>query len=106
MTNEHEDLFRHPVVEQNGDSFGHRVTREDREDDVVEVPLGQLVRPGGDQGDDGDGEGDEVAFALSEADQTLHDYPGEYDEVVPAEVAAMHLTDPPPMGDGHGYVDD
>lgn len=27
------------------------------------------------------------------------------EEVMPAEEAAMHLTDPPPMGDGDGYVD-
>src|SRR5688572_7052179 len=36
---------------------------------------------------------------------------GEYmtqdkEEVMPAEEAAMHLTDPPPMGDGDGYLDD
>jgi hypothetical protein len=28
------------------------------------------------------------------------------EEVVPAEEAAMHLTDPPPMGDGDGYLED
>jgi hypothetical protein len=93
-----------PVVEQNGESFGHRVAREERDDLVAEESLGQLVRPGGDQGEDD--EASEVAMSLTEPDETLSDFATEYEGVVPAEEAAMHLTDPPPMGDGDGYVDE
>jgi hypothetical protein len=32
--------------------------------------------------------------------------PQDQGEVQPAEEAAMHLTDPPPMGDGDGDVED
>jgi hypothetical protein len=104
MTDQPEDLYLHTTAEQDGDSFGHRVTREDRGDEEPEEALGQLVRPGGDAGEDD--EASEVAFALNERDETLHDYPGEYDAVTAPEEAAMHLTDEPPMGDGDGYVDD
>jgi hypothetical protein len=104
MTDEPEDLYLHTTAEQDGDSFGHRVTREDRDDAVEEEPLGQLVRPGSDAGEDD--EAAEVASALNGRDETLHDYPGEYDVVVPAEEAAMHLTEDPPMDDDDGYVDD
>lgn len=93
-----------PNVEQSGESFGHRVTREETDDVVDEVPLGQLVRPGGDQG--ADEEDTEVAFALNDPDETLSDFATEYEGVVPAEEAAMHLTEAPPMGDGDGYVED
>ena len=44
-------------------------------------------------------------------DVVPEDYPPERpygvdERLTPAEEAAMHLTDDPPMGDGDGYVDD
>lgn len=46
---------------------------------------------------------DDIAFG----DETLRDVATERldEDDVPAEEAAIHLTDPPPMGDGDGYVD-
>jgi hypothetical protein len=72
--------------------------------------------------DDGgfDDEGDSVARSIGRVsqrnlsvddiaygDETLRDVATERlsDEDRPAEEAAIHLIDPPPMGDGDGYVD-
>jgi hypothetical protein len=72
-----------------------------RRDDV-----GTLV----DQADpDGiDDEPDAVAMAaIDESDPLGRDVSvQDLEEVEPAEEAAMHITDEPPMGDGDGYVED
>ena len=61
--------------------------------------MGQFVRPG----DGGmDEEGDEVAMLF---DDNVRDFGADTEEVVPAEEAAMHLTDPPDMHDSDGYLD-
>jgi len=79
--------------------------------------VGRLVAPGGDEGDDE--EADEVAFEIRPGirrDQRDAGDPGsggdpfdtaqDREEVIPAEEAAMHLTDDPPMDDDDGYVTD
>jgi hypothetical protein len=43
---------------------------------------------------------------IASGDDTLRDMTQEREGVIPAEEAAMHLTDPPPMGDGDGYLED
>ena len=96
-----------PTEEQSGESFGHRVTREDDGDRQVDPGrVGPLVRPGGDEYGL-DSEADEVAIDLrDDHDSTLWDVTQEKEGVEPAEVAAMHLPAPPPMHDPDGYVDD
>lgn len=107
-----------PEEEQMGESLEDRVKRE-RPDhlgsDVGRV--GRLVAPGGDGGVDDEATeiADEIAPSMRR-DQLdagdpgfggeLRDFAAEREEVIPAEEAAMHLTDPPPMGDGDGYVED
>ena len=113
-----------PEEEQVGESLADRVAREEPDplaqvlDEEAEAPeVGTLVRPGGDEGLDV--EGDEVAVAvlgedlgaLSEDDLVsgnadLRDVAQERMHTAPAEEAAMHLTDDPPMGDGDGYLED
>ncbi|HEX4906652.1 MAG TPA: hypothetical protein VFU93_14435 [Acidimicrobiales bacterium] len=66
--------------------------------------LGQLVDPGDEAGIDD--EADAVAMEDREDDPSGVDRaPQDQGEMQPAEEAAMHLTDEPPMGDGDGYVD-
>ena len=104
--------------EQAGESFEARTKRErpDRLGDD-EGRVGRLVAPGGDEGDDD--EADEVAFEVRPGirrDQRdagdpgfggdLFDTAQDREEVIPAEEAAMHLTDDPPMDDDDGYVTD
>ena len=106
-----------PDEEQMGESFEDRTKRE-RPDHLGsdEGRVGTLVAPGGDVGVDDVAEevADEIA-PRQRRDQLdaedpgfggdLRDFATEREEVMPAEEAAMHLTDPPPMGDGDGYVD-
>ena len=103
-----------PREEQGGESYDQR-TRRERPDHLGadQGRVGTLVAPGGDE--DLDEEPDEVAFEVEpqlRRDQlepgtiTDRDVAQEKEEVIPAEEAAMHLTDPPPMGDGDGYVED
>lgn len=113
-----------PEEEQVGESLAERVAREEPDpltqvlDQEAEAPeVGTLVRPGGDQGLDV--EGDEVAVAIGDddlgalseddlvsGDADLRDVAQERMQTVPAEEAAMHLTEDPPMGDGDGYLED
>lgn len=60
--------------------------------------VGMLVDEGGP-----DTEADMVAEEIHSMDG---DMTQDKEEVVPAEEVAMHLTDPPPMGDGDGYLED
>ena len=62
--------------------------------------MGQFVRPGDGGSDD---EADEVATLY---DDNPRDFGADVEEVVPAEEAAMHLTDPPEMHDTDGYLDE
>lgn len=90
-----------PIEEQSGESFGHRVTREDDGDrDVDPGRVGPLVSAE-------DAGGEELAIDIrDEGDATLSDVTQEKEGVEPAEVAAVHLTAPPPMHDSDGYLDD
>ena len=96
------------------DSVTERAKRERPDnlgDDVGRV--GQLV----DQGDEGgvDLEADAVASEIAPrprrdqmdpSDPTRGDWSvQDREEVMPAEEAAMHLTDDPPLGDSDGYLD-
>lgn len=97
------------------DSVAERSKRE-RPDNLGEDVgrVGQLV----DAGDESnlDLEADAVASEVAPrqrrdqmdpSDPTLGDWSvQDREEVIPAEEAAMHLTDPPPMGDGDGYIDE
>jgi hypothetical protein len=49
---------------------------------------------------------DLAASDLTSGDPTRRDVAQERTGALPAEEAAMHLTEDPPMGDGDGYVDD
>src|SRR4051794_26285419 len=103
-----------PRDEQGGESFEQRIRRERPDrlgEDVGRV--GTLVAPGGDEGIDD--EADQVATEFDRGMRRDQLDPGtvfdrdvaqDKEEVVPAEEAAMHLTDEPPMGDGDGYLDD
>jgi hypothetical protein len=66
--------------------------------------LGGLVDPAGDVDD----EADAIALEDRETDPTGVDRaPQDQGEVVPAEEAAMHLTEDPPFdADDDGYVED
>lgn len=104
--------------EQVGESLEDRVKRE-RPDHLGEDVgrVGRLVAPGGEG--TADTEADEVAEEIAprvRRDQLDAGDPGfggelldtaqEREDVIPAEEAAMHLTDEPPMGDGDGYLDE
>ncbi|MBW8826313.1 MAG: hypothetical protein JF603_08195 [Acidobacteria bacterium] len=92
--------------ERDGESFGHRVTREQRDEQREPDRLGPLVAPGGEDVDDVDDEASEVASEMREVDGTRWDVAQEHEEVLSAEEAAMHLTDDPPMDDDDGYLSD
>ena len=89
------------------DSLDERARREnpDRWASKWEGEVGALVDDGG-----ADTEADAVATeARDERDPLGRDVTAQdLGEIQPAEEAAMHLTDPPPMGDddGDGYVQD
>ena len=97
------------------DSVTERAKRE-RPDHLGEDAgrVGQLVDPGDEA--NLDLEADAVASEvpprqrrdqLDPSDPTRGDWSvQDREEVMPAEEAAMHLTSPPPMGDGDGYVED
>lgn len=109
-----------PEEEQVGESLADRVKRE-RPDRLGtdEGRVGTLVSPDGDETGI-DAEGTEVASEIEpqmrrdqlgsgdvgSGDSTLRDVTQEKEGVISAEEAAMHTTDPPPMGDGDGYVDE
>lgn len=90
------------------DSLEERMRREipDRAGGRQTDDLGTLIDDAGESGIDD--EADAVAVeARSEADPMGLDRTAQdLEEIVPAEEAAMHLTDEPPMGDGDGYVID
>jgi hypothetical protein len=97
------------IEEQSGESFGHRVAaREDHREDLAENDdadrVGTLVAP--DEGAGFDDEPDEVAYEVAGFGGAGWDTTQDKEEVLSAEEAAMHLTSPPPMGDGDGYVED
>jgi hypothetical protein len=64
--------------------------------------VGTLVAPDGGLGEDD--EAAEVAFEVREMGGAGWDMAQDMEEVQSAEEAAMHITEPPPMGDGDGYV--
>jgi hypothetical protein len=65
--------------------------------------LGTLVDPT----PGADDEAEAVASEDREVDPAgVDNAPQDLGEVVPAEEAAMHITEDPPMGDGDGYVED
>ena len=78
---------------------------EELEDLAEEERLGTLVAPGGDGGEDL--EADAIAMEARTGDDPLglDRSVQDLEEVQPAEEAAMHITEAPPMGDGDGYVD-
>ena len=94
-----------------GESLEDRVKRE-RPDHLGEDVgrVGTLVDGGGPD-DEPDAVAEEVAPGLrrdqldAEDDFTRESSVQDREEVIPAEEAAMHLTEDPPMGDGDGYVD-
>lgn len=92
------------LEEQVDEPLSTRILRENPDvGQSEEEHLGTLVAPDGGSGLDS--EGDEIAMEAGgpEGDEvsTL-----DREEVRPAEEEAIHLTDPPPMGDGDGYVED
>ncbi|HVM39912.1 MAG TPA: hypothetical protein VM618_03925 [Acidimicrobiia bacterium] len=93
-----------PSEEQVDEPLARRVAREEPDAGETEAEhLGTLVAPGGDEGLDL--EGDEVATevggpAWNETSAL------DREEVRAAEEEAMHLTDPPPLGDGDGYIEE
>ena len=114
-----------PAEEQVDEPLADRVAREEPdplvqalEEEAAADEVGTLVAPGGDAGPDT--EADAVAVALGTEDDLgalsaddilagqpdLRDMAQERMNTAPAEEAAMHLTDPPPMGDGDGYLED
>jgi hypothetical protein len=93
-----------PSEEQVDEPLSTRVLREEPDvGETQEEHLGTLVAPGGDQGSDD--EGDEVASEAAGL-QWNEVSTQDREEVRPAEEEAVHLTDPPPMGDGDGYVEE
>ena len=95
-------------IDDTEDSVAERSSREnpDRWPSRWEGAIGTLVEDEGDAG--ADLEADAVALeARDEHDQLRRELSAQdLEEIQPAEEAAMHLTDPPPMGDGDGYVED
>jgi hypothetical protein len=89
-----------------------------RAEDTVDRGIGSLVEP--DQGGGRDTEPDAVAGLVTDGedpdqldpddllsgDPSLRDVAQERVDDTPAEEAAIHVTDPPPMGDGDGYLED
>lgn len=76
----------------------------DEEQQDRDQELGTLMDPGDETGVDDEAEA--IAMEDREHDASGVDRaPQDQGEVQPAEEAAMHLTDDPPMGDGDGYVD-
>ena len=96
-----------PVEEQAGERFERRVAhREDHDADRPEPDrVGTLVAPGGDELGVDD-EADEIAMEMRDADPTLWETALELEGTIPAEEAAMHLTDDPPMDGDDGYLDE
>jgi hypothetical protein len=114
-----------PIEEQSGETLGHRVAREVPDDLGIEDERTGDYRQVGTLVDAGDEynldlEADMVASEIAPevpleqldsgdlafGDDTLRDVTQEKEGTMPAEEAAMHLTDPPPMGDGDGYLED
>ena len=95
-----------PGEERWDEPLEERVRREVPESgELDDRGVGTLVDP--DEGGGPDLEADAVAeLAGRERDETLEDVATELEGAPPAEEAAMHLTDPPPMGDGDGYLED
>ena len=102
-------------VDDYGVTAAEELTDEPLEERVArEVPergrpvdrgIGTLLDP--DEGGSSDQEPDAVAtLQQQDDDETLDDVAQERVDDVSAEEAAMHLTDPPPMGDGDGYLED
>ena len=87
----------------NSESLDEDVMFDDEEAEQ-DGGLGTLIDPGDEAGVDD--EAAAVAFEDREDDPTGVDRaPLDQGEVQPAEEAAMHITEAPPMGDGDGYVD-
>jgi hypothetical protein len=95
-------------INNREDSVVERMRREnpDRWASRWEDEVGTIVDPTGESGVDDEGDavasearGERDRFGFDRSTQDL-------EEIEPAEEAAMHLTDPPPMGDGDGYVED
>lgn len=95
-------------MDDSQDSVVERMRREnpDRWQARDRGEVGHLV----DQADESgvDDETDAVATeARDERDRLDRDVaPQDLEEIDPAEEAAVHRTDDPPMGDGDGYVED
>ena len=104
-----------PREEQGGESVDERRRRE-RPDHLGTDPgrVGQLIDLTDEDGVDAepDAVAEEVAPGwrrdqLDPGDPVLSsDMTQDKEEVIPAEEAAMHLTSPPPMGDGDGYIEE
>jgi hypothetical protein len=94
-----------PAEEQVGESIADRARREARGvgDRRGDDRVGPLVAPGDGDVDD---EAEEIAIELRDDDETLYDVVQEREGELSAEEAAMHLTDPPPLHDDDGYVED
>jgi hypothetical protein len=101
-----------PEEEQVGESLEDRVKRERPDNLGSDVGrVGQLIDDGG-----VDVEADLVAEEVAPGMRRDQMDPGDpsagewmaqdKEEVIPAEEAAMHITEAPPMGDGDGYVED
>jgi len=90
------------------DSVVERTRREnpDRWASRWEGEVGTIIDDAGESGIDD--EPDAVAReARADRDQLGRDVTAQdLEEIQPAEEAAMHLTEEPPMGDGDGYVSD
>ena len=115
-----------PAEEEVDEPLAERVAREepdllpDEDESEYGAPVGVLVEP--DQGViDRDLEADAVAMEagrppgdlpidpddIAFGDDTLRDVAQERENPeLSAEEAAMHVTAPPPMGDGDGYLED
>ena len=93
-----EELVDEPLEERVRREVPEQARADDR-------GIGSIVEP--DEGGSPDDEPDAVAeLAVEDFDSTLEDVAQERVDAPPAEEAAMHLTDPPPMGDGDGYLED
>ena len=95
-----------PGEERWDEPLDERVRREVPEGgEADDRGIGALVDP--DEGGGPDTERDAVAeLADRERDETLGDVATELEAPPSAEESAMHLTTPPPMGDGDGYVEE
>jgi hypothetical protein len=81
---------------------------ERRRREIPEAAGGGRVADVGSLVDDGgpDDEADAVAGESRRTEDAYERSVQDLEEVEPAEEAAMHLTDEPPMGDGDGYIDE